>query len=133
MSTFNEINKKEHNLFNEIKNKIEDLKGRNIPKPYTEKQIIKGLGKRRGKEALIYKIPSRTIKDDFNEKGINCDEFNYSFSLLKQNKYFDRKTFNTELPDCSKEGGCNFTTIGGLFELLNVAEYKENKYILKDK
>ncbi|MGB6129032.1 MAG: hypothetical protein WBG30_09800 [Psychrilyobacter sp.] len=133
MSLFNKINIEKYDFFKEIKNQIKDLKGMIIPKPYTEKQIIKGLGKRRGKEPLIYKIPSRTVKNKYYEKGINCDEFNFSFSLLKQKKYFDRKTFNTELPYCSKEGGCNFTTIGGLFELLGVAEYRENKYVFIDK
>ena len=32
-------------------------------------------------------------------------------------------TVNDKLVDCRKEGGCNFTTIGGVFELLGVAVF----------
>jgi hypothetical protein len=30
---------------------------------------------------------------------------------------------------CAKEGGCNFTTIGGVFEVLGYAKYERGMYV----
>lgn len=102
------------------------LKDKTIPKPAAKSDFkIKGEGKRRGEEALIYIIPSHSDKQSHYEKGITRTEFEFAHQQLTQTGEFTRDWFNKNLKDCAKEGGCNFTTIGGLFVLLNDAEYKE--------
>jgi hypothetical protein len=41
---------------------------------------------------------------------------------------FSRSWFEQSMPACAKEGGCNFTTIGGIFELLGYAVYDRGTY-----
>ena len=56
--------------------------GKEIPKPEAKKPfLIKGMGKRRGEEALIYTIPSHTGSHPY-EKGITISEFCLALSEL---------------------------------------------------
>lgn len=98
--------------------------GQVIPKPQAKADfVIKGIGMRRGEEALIYRIPSHSKKTPFYEKGVTFPEFLLAYSQLKESGYFTRAWFNKSLSACAKEGACNFTTIGGVFSILDMAEY----------
>lgn len=115
--------------FEELKQKIESLPaGTVIPKPESENDFtIKGVGMRRGEEALVYRIPTNNpIKyPRGHEKGVTFTEFYEAYSVLQETSSFTREWFDENLPECAKEGGCNFTTIGGIFQLLGIASYSE--------
>ena len=99
--------------------------GTEIPKPEAKASFsVKGPGKRRGEEAIVYTIPSHTRANPY-QKGINRSEFVAAARRLRVAGEFTREWFNEHLPACAKEGGCNFTTIGGLLELLGEAQYAE--------
>jgi hypothetical protein len=98
--------------------------GTRIPKPNANADfLIKGVGKRRNEDAIIYLIPNHQNPQKPYSKGITFSEFEKAYSELQSSGMFTREWFNKNLPECSKEGGCNFTTIGGIFELLNIAKY----------
>lgn len=111
----------------ELTQKIKSLPtGTVIPKPESEKDfIIKGLGMRRGEEALIYRIPTENLEKypRGHEKGVTFTEFYEAYTVLQKTSKLTREWFDENLPECAKEGGCNFTTIGGIFELLGIASY----------
>lgn len=97
-----------------------------IPKPEaTADFVVKGWGTRRGESALVYCIPNHQQPGKPYEKGITVSEFKKAFAELKRSGEFTRTWFNENLPECAKEGACNFTTIGGIFELLGEASYFE--------
>ena len=97
-----------------------------IPKPQSKEDFkIKGEGIRRKEKALIYKIPSHSKKQSYYGKGITETEYKISYQQLLDVGEFTREWFNKNLPNCAKEGSCNFTTIGGLFILQNYATYSE--------
>ena len=94
-----------------------------IPKPAAKEPFrIKGMGRRRGEEALIYKIPSHTRTKPY-EKGVTLPELEKAFQELKETGSLTRSWFNESLPACKQEGSCNFTTIGGVFQMLGLARY----------
>ena len=97
-----------------------------IPKPSAKADfVVKGWGKRRGEAALIYFIPNHSDPDKPYEKGVTESEFQRAFQQLSTSGEFTRSWFNEHLSECAKEGGCNFTTIGGIFEMLGEAIYSE--------
>jgi hypothetical protein len=97
-----------------------------IPKPEaTAKFTVKGWGTRRGQDALIYRIPNYSNPSKPSEKGITISEFTAACDQLIKAGSFTREWFNHALRDCAKEGGCNFTTIGGVFELLCIVKYEK--------
>ena len=96
-----------------------------IPKPEAKEPFrIKGMGRRRDEEALVYTIPSHTRVKPY-EKGITLPEFEKAFQELKETGSLTRSWFNASLPACKKEGTCNFTTIGGVFQMLGLVRYAE--------
>ena len=100
------------------------LSGVVIPKPAaTADFIVKGWGRRRGDVALVYLIPNHTDPEKPHEKGITEEEFEVAYTQLTKAGELTRSWFNASLPACAKEGACNFTTVGGVFQLLGVAEY----------
>ena len=107
--------------------KIESLPaGTVIPKPESENDFtVKGVGMRRGKAALVYRIPTNNLEKypHGHEKGVTFEEFHKAYTVLQKTSSFTREWFDKNLPECAKEGGCNFTTIGGIFELLGIASY----------
>lgn len=108
------------------------LEGTVIPKPEAkDKFCIKGTGHRRGEEALVYTIPSHSEKEPKPyQKGVTFTEFFRAYTVLQETGEFTRQWFRDNLPECNKEGGCNFTTIGGIFELLGLCEYADRgKYV----
>lgn len=116
--------------FEELTQKIKSLSaGTVIPKPESKNDFtIKGLGKRRGEAALIYRIPTNNPKKYPNghEKGITFTEFYKAYNVLQKMGNFTREWFNKNLPGCAEEGDCNFTTIGGVFQLLGIASYSSS-------
>ena len=96
-----------------------------IPRPYAKLDFkVKGFGIRRGKRALIYFVPNSKNLKKPNEKGISLIEFQKAYNQLNKYNELTFKWFEQNLPECNKEGSCNFTTIGGIFKLLNLAVYK---------
>ncbi len=95
-----------------------------IPKPAASGPFtVKGWGKRRGEEALIYLIPNHRNPQKPHEKGVTISEFRRAHSQLLVAGEFTRTWFIANLAECANEGSCNFTTIGGIFELLGLAQY----------
>lgn len=115
-------------IFELIQDNLDKFKNSNIPKPKTESQFIKGLGNRRKEQAIIYKIPNNKKPGKFNEKGITKSEINFAFKIIYTKGIFRKVDFNRYLPECAKEGDCNFTTIGGLLQMLDIAYYEEGTY-----
>ena len=97
-----------------------------IPKPEATADFrVKGWGKRRGEPALIYTIPNHRDSSKPYEKGVTESEFTAAYDRLISNGELRREWFNTNLAACAKEGGCNFTTIGGIFQIIGIASYAE--------
>ena len=95
-----------------------------IPKPEARGDfVVKGWGKRRGERALIYTIPNHRDPRRSYEKGINELEWKKAFDHLTKTSEFSSLWFQQSLTGCANEGSCNFTTIGGIFELLGDAKY----------
>lgn len=77
--------------------------------------VVKGLGIRRGRDALIYTMPGG------HNKGINASEWNKAYGQLMATGCFSRPWFETNMEDCYREGGCNFNAIGGVFSVMGIA------------
>jgi hypothetical protein len=88
-----------------------------IPKPEAIGEFtVKGWGMRRKQHALIYKIPNHSEPSRPYEKGVTENEFEAAYGEIMKSGHLTRGWFNAKLPACAKEGACNFTTIGGIFE-----------------
>lgn len=98
--------------------------GTAIPKPAAKGNfIVKGVGIRRGEEAIVYFIPNNKSPEKPYEKGITKTEFETALAELNLNGEISRKWFSDTFPRSNKEGPCNFTTLGGFLILLNLAQY----------
>lgn len=98
--------------------------GTQIPKPQARDIFrVKGDGVRRGEDAIIYTIPNHSDPKRPHEKGITASELESAYKQLQDTHEFTHEWFRRNLPNCAKEGSCNFTTIGGFFELLGEADY----------
>lgn len=96
-----------------------------IPKPQPNGSFfVKGDGMRRGEYALIYTIPNHSSPLKPYQKGITVTELENSYERLINAGKLTRPWFKRNLPECDKEGPCNFTTVGGLFVLLGKARYE---------
>ncbi|MGO9786687.1 MAG: hypothetical protein ACLPL5_07760, partial [Stellaceae bacterium] len=58
-----------------------------------------------------------------HEKGVTNSEWKMACKRLRDSGDFTRQWFVQCMPACNAEGPCNFTTIGGVFELLGYATY----------
>ena len=95
-----------------------------IPKPQAKADFIfKRWGKRRGEHAFIYTIPNHKTPTNPYEKGITDSEWEQAAEHLMSAGNFTRSWFEQSMTPCAKEGGCNFTTVGGIFELIGYAVY----------
>ena len=111
-----------HDILDRIEKKA--TTGTVIPKPEAHGNfVVKGWGKRRGQRAFIYTIPNHRDPEHPYEKGINKSEWIKAFDQLMKAGQFSSQWFKSNMADCNKEGYCNFTTIGGIFELLGDAKY----------
>lgn len=116
-------NRKSESIVSRIRAEVTE--GRCVPKPQAEPYRIKGWGRRRNEPALVYFIPNRSNSAYPHEKGITETEFKKAYSRLCETGEFTRQWFNQALAKCAKEGDCNFTTIGGIFVLLDEASCAE--------
>lgn len=100
--------------------------GTAIPKPESDRNsIIKRWGERRGEAALIYAMPNHKNAKVPHQKGVTKSEWVRAAKHLTAAGDFARSWFERSMPACNKEGGCNFTTIGGVFELLGYATHAQ--------
>lgn len=97
--------------------------GIEIPKPESGGGfMVKGWGTRRGEPALIYTIPNRRGGRPY-EKGVTVSDFERAWRQLEAAGELTHAWFRANLPACAAEGSCNFTTLGGIFQLLGLARY----------
>jgi len=95
-----------------------------IPKPQSAREYrVVGWGQSRGEDALVYSIPTRSSGGKASTKPIKISDFQAAYDVLVKTGKFTHNWFEENLPDCAKDGNCNFTTIGGIFELLGEAQY----------
>ncbi len=100
-----------------------------IPKPDNRADyIVKGWGIRRAEEALIYLIPNHKDPSNPHQKGVNITEWKKSYYHILGGAEFDRDWFERHLPRCKEEGDCNFTTIGGILQMLGFVYYERGIY-----
>jgi hypothetical protein len=98
--------------------------GTGIPKPQAHRSfVVKRMGMRAGQDALIYLIPNHKTPSKPYQKGVTISEWVSAYERLASAGEFTRNWFDLNLPRCAREGGCNFTTIGGVFSLLGIASY----------
>jgi hypothetical protein len=103
-----------------------------IPKPEAKSDfIVKGWGRRRGEEALVYFVPNHENPGRPNQKGVNISEWKKAYSRVMSGEDFSRQWFETNMTACFDEGDCNFTTIGGIFRLLDLVDYERGVYKLR--
>ena len=108
-------------------------KGTVIPKPEAKADfVVKGWGVRRGERALVYLVPNHKDPSRPYEKGVTLSEFERAYQRVMSGEDFDRKWFEENMSACAAEGGCNFTTIGGLFQLLRIVEYERGRYYRRE-
>jgi hypothetical protein len=95
-----------------------------IPKPAARMLFqVTGDGMRRGQPALIYSIPNHTNRQQPYHKGITWRELERAYAQLCQTGALTTEWFRRNLAACYGEGSCNFTTVGGLLQLLGEAVY----------
>ncbi len=100
--------------------------GTRIPKPESENAfVVKGWGTRRSEPALIYYIPNHQNPSRPHQKGITESEFEKACRQVLKSGELTSKWFNENLAECATEGSCNFTTLGGIFELIGLVEHAE--------
>lgn len=105
------------------------MAGAVIPQPEaTGDFLVKGWGKRRGDPALVHTIPNHSDPAKPYQKGTTASEWRRAFDQLAGTGVFSRAWFNETMPACAKEGDCNFTTIGGIFQLLGETRYQGGTY-----
>ena len=94
-----------------------------IPKPVTEAEHrVTGWGVRRGERALIYSMPNHSNPARPHAKGVTVSDWEQAYEQLMLTGKFEYSWFISAMPECFKIGPCNFTTIGGVFTLLGIAE-----------
>ncbi len=114
-------------IIQELKTKV--MAGAIIPKPNAKADfIVKGWGTRRGEEALIYRIPNHKNAAKPHEKGINVSEWRKVYRHVSWGEDFDKDWFSRNLSSCAEDGDCNFTTIGGVFQMLGLVYYEHGVY-----
>jgi hypothetical protein len=93
---------------------------------------VKGLGKSRGEEALVYLVPNRNGGTP-SETRVCCSEWETAYQHLLSGGQMTNKWFAQNIPKATKDGMCSFRFIGEVFVLLEVATRvdgaKGSKYI----
>jgi hypothetical protein len=111
--------------FQDIKQSIESLTlGTPFPKPMSaDSSRLARWGTRRSERALIYSMPNHKDPSKPHEKGVTINEFQQAFDQLVDTGNFSREWFNANMAACRKKGSCNFITIGGIFQMIGIADY----------
>ena len=98
--------------------------GTEIPKPAAHAPFkIKGEGIIRGERAIMYSIPNRKNPARPSQKGVTASQLEKAYHQLLRSGVLTRDWWNNHVRYSAGEGGCNFTTVGGLLQLLGEAEY----------
>jgi hypothetical protein len=101
--------------------------GTRIPKPKSNGiYVVLGWTVSRGEEALVYRIPKRPGTKRASQKRIPVSAFEEAFAELTKSGTLTRRWFRASFPVLDHDGGCNFTTIGGVFELLGEARFVQS-------
>jgi hypothetical protein len=99
--------------------------GRSIP---DSNFTLRRWGVRRNDRAIIVAIPNHKEPSKPHEKGVTVSELRQAFARLAESHEFSRAWFEKEMAGCAREGGCNFTAIGGIFQLLGHATHERGVY-----
>jgi hypothetical protein len=98
--------------------------GTKIPKPAAQGTFkVKGEGTAYGERAILYTIPNRKNPDRPRQKGVTATQLEQAYGQLLRTGELTRAWWNENVRLSDAEGGCNFTTVGGLLTLLGEAEY----------
>ena len=93
-----------------------------IPKPQTDgEHRVMGWGVRRCERALIYTIPNRRTPLRPYAKGVTVSDWEQTYQQLMSTETLVYSWFKSAMDECSKDGRCNFTTIGGVPALLGIS------------
>jgi hypothetical protein len=99
--------------------------GTKIPKPQTRRAyVVIGWGMSRGEEALVYELPTRPGTKRSSRKRIPSSAFEETYRILVDTGEITRDWFVSHYPKLDADGSCNFTTLGGIFVLLEEAVYE---------
>lgn len=74
--------------------------------------------RRKGKECVFYIVPNNTKNKFPNIKGIEKEELEKLWSLLKQNEIITTADFRMYFPELYNEGSCCFTGFWGIINFL---------------
>lgn len=106
------------NIIDRIKN---ICSGTRIPKPESEDAYtVKGIGRSRGEDALVYFIPGTSG----STKRVPLSAFVWAEEQLSSTGKLLRTEFSHAYPEWDSDGSCNFTTLGGVFVFFGEAEYE---------
>jgi hypothetical protein len=72
---------------------------------------------------LVYHIPPKAGTTRASEKRLTTSAFRAAFEVLTQSGSITRRWFAAAFPELDADGGCNFTTLGGVFVLIGEAHY----------
>ncbi|MEE9615066.1 MAG: hypothetical protein V3W31_09010 [Thermodesulfobacteriota bacterium] len=92
------------------------------------KLTVKDWGRRRNEKALIYLIPNPKNPKKPSQKGITEAEFEQAYTRIMLHGEFTREWFDENMKESAKEAATNFTAIGGIFEMVGIADYDSGAY-----
>ncbi len=105
---------------NDITNSL--FVGMKIQKPTKETEILKIM-----ENGFYYRIGKS------NQKKVTYEEIEEALKEINQNGALTRSWYKERFPKIAKSKPCNFTSIGGILVKFQLAEYKNNKYVYKEK
>ena len=109
-------------IWNLIKETIKP--GTIIQKPKSKKKYhFLGCGVSRGEESFVYELPTNPNTKRSSKKRIPCSAFNEAYKILLKNGEITKTWFASAFPKVNADGGCNFTTLGGVFQIIKLAEW----------
>jgi hypothetical protein len=111
---------------------IENIKtnvppGTIIPKPRSREVylVIGWKTNKSGEEVLEYSIPARSDTMKRSTKRIPSSVFREAYEVLCDKGEITKDWLASTFPKVDACGGCNFTTLGGIFQLLGLAEWEK--------
>jgi hypothetical protein len=92
---------------------------------------VKGFGKTRGQDAIVYLIPNRADPKNPYQKRFAASELRRAYDQLSNSGQFTRVWFSSEMRECAKVGPCNFLAMGAIFVGLNLAHKERGIFTLR--
>jgi hypothetical protein len=97
--------------------------GTGIPKPESKRQFtFQGEVRVATERAIAYAIPSSNKENSVGRKKITASQLEKAYRELCSNGEVTKAWWVKNVTESDNEGGCNFTTFGGLLILLGEAE-----------